>query len=496
MKKNRVNLARAGVGQLLNNEQPEEFIQRLMVAKCNQGSMDFQYLNLPEDHGVYFTDTDHPMMNACDYKADRHVLQFGRCKSEGNPKNMLSEGINKLASSPLAALVPGAAVLALANKAKEAMGCEGCKCSPKTLKVWENTDEGNCLDGANGILNTSTLVCCYGGIITITEEPQPEEKDEDASQETTEEQGEEAPTKKTVAERMPTAMAEKLQSLNGEDYTYTDTSSTNNGMADGQKVGKASPMAGKAAQKAGKAAPMARTAGGLAMMGAIDTRAMLEDMQNWYQKSEDFEQSYGVTGAMMLSNYANNICQDIPMTALNEEGYICDGSELTAFRMGGSSAALIGTGCVSAFNAFQALGEPQEFGDIIMAAEAQQTVPGFMDQGPMAVSMLSTCSMLDSMGFHAKAVRPDFILDAREPFLEEEAVAIIGTAKKSGRTEFHTLKRERSGKICCMEDKACEVESLISKGRKEPQMMVKVSRKGKGTAWAKEEAQSGISGRK
>lgn len=128
-------VAQAGLAQ----EKPKEFVQRLMVAKCDKGTLKYQYLNLPKDHGVYFQDLDHPLMNANDHKADRHILQFGRCTAETNPKNV--------AGKVLSATVP---LFNILDKAKSAMGCDGCKCSPKTLKVWEETNEGNCLDGEIG----------------------------------------------------------------------------------------------------------------------------------------------------------------------------------------------------------------------------------------------------------------------------------------------------------------------------------------------------------
>ena len=40
-------VAQAGLAQ----EKPKEFVQRLMVAKCDKGTLKYQYLNLPKDQG-------------------------------------------------------------------------------------------------------------------------------------------------------------------------------------------------------------------------------------------------------------------------------------------------------------------------------------------------------------------------------------------------------------------------------------------------------------
>lgn len=149
--------------------QKKQFVRRLMVAACECGSLEYQYLNLPEDHGVYFQDVDHPLMNANDHKGDKHIMQFGRCKAETNPKNIMSKMLSKI--SPAFALI---------NMAKEAMGCDGCKCSPKVINSWKNGDKANRLDGAPCITNESRLYCFYGGLIKITEMPKSADEDESA----------------------------------------------------------------------------------------------------------------------------------------------------------------------------------------------------------------------------------------------------------------------------------------------------------------------------
>ena len=435
----------------LVNDKPKEFVRRLMVAKCSEGKEDFyQYLNLPKDHGVYFYDTEQPLMNACDYKSGEHVLHFGRCKSELNPKNMISKGIDDIVSNPLVKMLcPAAALVDTVGDIRDKLGGTGCKCSPKTIKVWEETNEGNCLDGADGILNTSHLTCCYGGQIVITEMP---DNGGNNQQDT-----EDKPGKKTVMERMPKAVAESINDMNSEQNSATGE-------------GEASQEAGSAAQGTGGASQ--GTSG--ATPGAHSKAA--SHIQDWYANEDDFEQNYGVTGETILSNYANNRCQEVPQGALNEEGYITDMSELSSFRMGGSSAALIGAGCVSAYNAMHAMGVTQPLPDVIMATEVQQTVPGYMDQGPMTVSMMSTAAMFKSMGFQTNTIPADGLMSAgAKGRLEKGGVAIIGRSGKDGRAEFHTLKADGEGRLQCMENRALSVEKLLAE-ENSLQMILGISR--------------------
>ena len=407
------------LGKAMPDGKPIEFVRRLMMAECDKGdkkALESQYLNLPKDHGVYFQDTEQPLMNANDHVSNDHILQFGRCTSELNPKNMASKAIDDIVSNPLVKMVcPMANIVDGVMALRDKLGGGNCKCVPKTVKVWEETNEGNCMDGADGILNTSRLACCYGGIITIQEMKAGDDSDDSGDAE--------GPTKKTAMERMPQSVAESINSLNES----------------------------------------GEISGGVS--GSSDTQDMVSQMQDWYEQADDFDQNYKVSGAMMISNYANNRCQEIPVSALNGEGYIADMSELTGFRMGGSSVALCGAGCVSAYNAMHALGVTQPLEDVIMSAELQQTVPGYMDQGPMAVSMMSTANMLGTLGFQTNTIRAESLLGGKmaKTMSEHNSIAIVGTTGAGGQAQFHTLKADKAGKLCCMENRSIPAEKLISK---------------------------------
>lgn len=200
-------MAEISVAGQMGEEKKEEYVKRLSVAKCSCGTLDYQYLNLPKDHGVYYQDTDHPLMNANDHRGKEHVMQFGRCNSDINPKNVMSDMLSKA--------VP---VLGLLNKAKEAMGSSGCKCAPRTLRSWDVINKSNRLDGAPGIANTSELTCMYGGVITITEIP-PDDSEEAENQENTEETQEE----KDILDTLPSSMADKIRQMDGAEAMSADT---------------------------------------------------------------------------------------------------------------------------------------------------------------------------------------------------------------------------------------------------------------------------------
>ena len=460
----------------------KEFVRRLMTATCDQcdtSIMEFQYLNLPKDHGVYFQSTETPLMNACDYKSGQHVLQFGRCKSQENPKNKARGLVDKVVSNPLVKVLnPAAFAIDAVLEINEKLSGGNCKCNPMIMEVWEETNQGNCLDGADGILNTSKLACCYGGTITI--------KYADANGE----EPQEPVTKKTVTERMPQSVAAQIEALNAEGME--DASSDDSGEASqgresggsqsGSSLPDGSPLTGSSSgtSPAGTDVSDSGTIPQDVMPMnngeyGYDTQAIMEDMLNWYGQETDFEQNYAISRDMMYSNYANNRCRMMPLSALNDEGYICDISELSGFRMAGSSAALIGAGCVSAFNVMHALGMPRPFEDVIMAAEMQQTVPGFINQGPMAAGMVSTVAICTKMGLKARALEPQKLLkaDTSVKGFSKNSVAIVGSTNPDGRAQFHTLKADAAGKLCCMENKKLSPQKLISaNGRKQVIMQI------------------------
>ena len=360
-------------------EDKDEYVKRLSVACCSRGTKDFrQYLNLPLDHGIYYQDDDHPLMNANDHHGNEHIMHFGRCTSELNPKNAISDVLSKT--------IPG---LGLINMVKDAVGSEGCKCCPRTLRSWEVENKENHLDGAPAVARSSELMCIYGGMITITDEPQPDTNEETA--ENAEENTEETVEEPNILDTLPTSMSEIIQKMNS------------------------------------------------------DADAMAAEVMAWYEENADMlMQLYGCTEEMSAQNYSNNCTQMIPAECMNEAGYITDVSGLSNFNMAGTNAATIGTGCVAAFNALQALGSPIGMADLILGMEKQQTVKGIIDQGPIAVSMCGVGAILTGQGFAVDTFFPtELTEDTME--LQEGEVALIGTTRrKSFPNEEKFQKRSRT----------------------------------------------------
>lgn len=366
-------------GQEVDNK--DEYVKRLSVACCSQGTKKFvQYLNLPKDHGVYFMDEEYPLMNANDHHGKEHIMHFGRCRSDANPKNMVSDILSK--TSIIGAVIDGV---------KDAVGSSGCKCCPRTLRSWEVENKENHLDGAPAVARSSELMCVYGGLITITDDPDADSGDD------TQDSAEETPEETNILDTLPASMADKIQQMNS------------------------------------------------------DADAMAAETMEWYSENADMlMQFYGCTEAMIAQNYSNNCTQMIPMECMNEGGYITDASGLTNFNMAGTNVAAIGMGCVATFNTLQALGSPMGLADVIMGMEQQQTIKGVIDQGPVGVSMCGMASMLMGQGFAVDMSFPtELTMDTFE--LQEGEVALIGSTGKKGKSRKEslcTIMPSKKGMLC------------------------------------------------
>ena len=364
----------AEIRQVEQPQEQEQYIKRLCVAKCEYGSMDYQYLNLPKDHGVYYQDYDHPLMNANDHVGKEHVMHFGRCKAPQNPKNMASDILGKV--------VPVIGVIDFVKS--DLLKCDGCKCEPKTLRSWEEVNKANRLDGAPAVVNSSQLVCSYGGVITITEE---KTGDADQTDDQNDEQNEE---EKDVLDTLPSNMADKIRDMN------TD--------ADVKKA-----------------------------------QAVAATME-WYEQNADtYPQSFGCTPQISASNYDSNSMQMISSECMNEAGYISDYTGLSNYNMAGTNAGAIGLGAAAAFNVLQAVGCPMGMSDIIYGMEQQQTVCGYMDGGPMAASMCGLRGFLGSMGLATEVVFPTELTE-NSLQLQKGEVAVLGMSQ-SGVSDQQEIKQ-------------------------------------------------------
>lgn len=146
------------------------YAYRLLKAKCSCGDKTFtQYLNLPEDHGVYFQNEEFPLLNANDHVAGEHILGFGRCTSRKRCNDSIAAN---LIGDML--LTPGVNGLI--------QDFIGYRCEPMTIVPWRFADENYLIDGAPALTVKSELSCYYGGTITI--EVEDIETDDSAEEET------------------------------------------------------------------------------------------------------------------------------------------------------------------------------------------------------------------------------------------------------------------------------------------------------------------------
>lgn len=150
-----------------------QFVYRLMTAKCSYGSMSHP-LNVAEiegGHGVLYGPEAQPVLNANDWHPGVNVMHFGDC----TPRFQDQE-------TGQAIELPG--VLKFLSGVVEFIIAE--KCSPMIDQVWYETDEKYTIDGAPVLLIKSMLFCKRGGIITI--EATPVDKDSSEAAEKTPEQ--------------------------------------------------------------------------------------------------------------------------------------------------------------------------------------------------------------------------------------------------------------------------------------------------------------------
>ena len=181
--------------------QKKQYVYRLMKCKCScsagaslfNNDEFYQNLNLPKDHGILFSDMEHPLMNANDHvsigdDSTKNIFTFGRCKSQKNPGGF---GANLI--------MPFFGPMILKATA-------GVKCDPMTLTPWLLVDEDYFVGGAPALTIESKLACYYGGIITVEAELE-NEKNADSTEE------EPQPEDKDARELLPSEVQEQIQSF-------------------------------------------------------------------------------------------------------------------------------------------------------------------------------------------------------------------------------------------------------------------------------------------
>ena len=108
----------------------------ILKCSCGDGT---SYLSLPVHHRIYIKNI--PQANVKDYSVPLNFESFGLCQCMANPAVQ-------------------------ASQAKKA------PCITVTQSPWINGKDDVLLDEAPALLNKSTLMCMYGGIISIEDDGQ------------------------------------------------------------------------------------------------------------------------------------------------------------------------------------------------------------------------------------------------------------------------------------------------------------------------------------
>lgn len=427
--------------------QEKQFVRRLMCAVCSEGNIEYQYLNLPKDHGVYFQNVDLPLMNANDHDSGKHILQFGRCTSTKNPENLL-DTLMSSTSNPLIKWVDEAV-----DKVQGALGCDGCKCKPMILNSWQDGDEANRLDGAPAITSESKVYCMYGGIITIKEVQESADSEE---QEGTEDQ---EPQEKDPMDTIPEAMKEKIIQKN-------------------EKVIAEYTAAMEAMEAAMNGSQEAGSVEGTLSMIPDNILALMSDTEQWYKDNPlEFIETHQVSEEIIEQNYMYNRTQIIDPSCLNDAGYITDSSQLYNFNIANSTVDRIGESSVASYNLMRALAGDEESSwlpDIIRNMEHVQTCPGYMDGGPMSVSMFSVGEIMENRGY---ATEYSFgnIMQETYNTMEVGEAGVLGTVE-DGSPKFYTFKVDQQGQLNCLENPELKMD-IWTNINNENSMFIKVGEK-------------------
>ncbi len=445
---------------MAEEQQEKQFVRRLMCAKCDKGNMDFQYLNLPMDHGVYFQNVDQPLMNANDHVSGKHIFQFGRCKAPKNPGNFV-DNLFADSSNGILKWIDNAV-----DKVQGALGCDGCKCKPMVLNSWEEGDEANRLEGAPAITSDSHLHCMYGGIITITEAPAStnSNSDDDANQAAAQNN---EPQEKDPMDTIPAAMKDKINSKNEkaiEEYNAA-VEAVNAAMAEAGADGSSGDQ-GSAGEMSGGAEL------DLSMLSE-DMAAMLTDTEYWYKDNcLEFIETNRVSEEIIEQNYMHNRTQMIDSNCLNEWGFIKDCSFLNNFNMASSNAAKIGKSCAASYNLMQLIEDPEPFPSLIREFEGMQTCPGYMDGGPLPITMYNMGELMERKGYSMQYSYGNSAL-MNWNNMKAGDVGVWGTVE-GGETSFFTFKADEEGRINCMEDPDFKMELWSNQINTTQNMFIKV----------------------
>ena len=321
------------------SEKNEQYVTRLMKAKCNMGTKDFSnYLNLPIDHGVLLHDDDHPLMNVNDHKPEEHIFTMGKChSSRNNESNMLQDML-------LGALIPGSLLI------KKLLSGGGCPCKPKTDFPWINEKKHYFIEDGEAITVESKLTCYYGGTITIVLEQPGEGEGEETETE----------VKETPFDRLPQKMQDTIRNFaSSEDF-------------DGEGMDDFLTMT--------------------AEEGAGAISALLDGSQLDGMSLEGIEE-----------NYAYNAAQIMPSKAYGADGIIADyNCAANTYNYGNLYPLAMKQGCVTAYNAEVLAGGTPDMAQMIRFFQLLLLLLGIPFGSGIGTSMLGINQYFKAKGYKTK----------------------------------------------------------------------------------------------
>lgn len=353
------------------------YITRGMKAMCNCGTAPKgNYLNIVVDHGVITGPEQQPLLNANDHTTDT-VIGFGNCKSDSNPKVQLQKGIMSvlLGGNPLAMIVTAATGKSMGDILAD-LGLISCPCEPDTPQVWQNCDEEHILDGAPVLTKESFLSCRYGGIITIMEEEESPGGAQATEGEETEETEEDVDVVDNRAQEALAAAMAKISAAVPPPETSGDSTTSGTSSAPGGSTG-----AAPATQSSAAAVEMLAMAAMSTYPAATASRVMPA-----LGLTNAVMPPLKMTAAQRAEELIQNQAVSMPPSALDEQGFITDMSQLDMFQMFHQPASQSAGGAVAAYNAMKAV-SPQavpSFADIVYGMEeygAVQTPGGVFSPG-------------------------------------------------------------------------------------------------------------------
>lgn len=321
------------------SEKKEQYVTRLMRAKCSMGSEDFSnYLNLPIDHGVLLHDSEYPLMNANDHKPEEHIFTMGTCHSSKNNETSIWEELL------YSALIPGSLQI------KKLLTGGGCACKPKTDSPWINTKKQYLIEDGEAITVESQLTCYYGGTITVVLED-PNEAGEEEIQ---------VQTQGALCSGLCQKMQEALQNF----------------AASGDFMGEG--LDGFLAMAAEEGA------------GGISALA-------------DSGQLDGLSLEAIEENYAYNAAQSMYPGAYGADGTIADyGCAANTYNYGSVYPQAMQQGCITAYNAETLAGGNADLAQIIRFFQLLLLLFGILFGGGINSSMIGMNQYFKAKGYKTK----------------------------------------------------------------------------------------------